>query len=187
MAYDVGSYRDWMVATLANGSVTLTEEQKKALAEELRNDPEKRGYTGDPKRDLPLLCLPYIAPNPDPQGVVSRLEWAPDELKNVLLQATVNDVPVWLAIKSLQSHENPQLAAVANLFPEVFSLKAISLSNPAVQAGIGAFQAAGIFTAEMVAQLTTMPDPNWQEFIEMPARADVVLGVGICPTLEEMA
>lgn len=183
---DTGSLRNEMIATLLSDQ-PLTDEQKVAIAEELEKDPTGRGYAsaGTPIERWKLFVEPYGYANPEPQGRVPITEWAPDELKNVLLQATVGGVPVWLAIKSLETHENPQLAGLAKLMPEVFTLKAISLENPLVVSALQTLKSIGILSDELYEGITTKPDPNYVDVL-VGCRSDVVLGAGWVPLPSEI-
>ncbi|MCX7801186.1 MAG: hypothetical protein N2109_12700 [Fimbriimonadales bacterium] len=164
----------YSVAAFVADREELTAQQKGALAEriaELRNEeglPAKAAYLA--------LHRGRYADNPLPQGSVPRTEWAPDELKNLLLQRTVGGVPVWLAIRSLESHQNPQVAALAKLIPEVFTLKAVNLQNPLVAQALQTLKQVGVLSDQLHQEIATMPDPDWRPVVWEPPLVQTVCG-----------
>ena len=165
----------------------MPDELKAALKAELADDPTGRGYAEKtPNEIVHLLTSEYEIANPEPQGTVPITEWAPDELKNMLLQATVGGVPVWLAIQSLQTNENQELAALAKLIPEVFTLKAVNLENPLVLGAIDTLRTVGVIPQELYDAITLKPDPLYQPIITQPCRVDASLG-GYIPDPSEIA
>lgn len=176
----------------------MTPEIAQRIAQEIAEDPAGRGYAGKTTEEKYLLFVsPYETPNPEPQGRVPRMEWLPDELKNHLLQARGRDgLSVWAKLELMRESQDIATKAFATEVLATFSLKAINLGNPYVQAGLQQLASAGILTPAMMTELTTMPDPSWQPVIVRPPRAWEVVGPveahGVVsstwvPTLDEFA
>ncbi len=189
MAYDVGAYRDFIVATLANGHVTLTQAQKDALAAELATDPEGLGYAGKTAgQKLTLLCTPRVTQNPVAQTRVPRPTWIGSELKLKLMELMHTDgvTPLYMQMKKLFVSTDTKLKAIAEKLVEIASVERPNAMSVAFFIDLKTRYPSSL-SAEAYNELTTIPDPNWQPEVEMPARSDAILGPGICPTLEDLA
>lgn len=156
----------------------MTQSIADAIANEIALDPEERGYEGKPvEEQYRLFVGEYEVPNPEPQKRVVRAEWLPDELKNHLLQARGQDgLSVWAKLELMRESQDIATRAFATEVLATFSLKAINLQNPYVQAGLQQLASAGILTPTMMTELTTMPDPSWRPVIVRPPRAWEVVG-----------
>ena len=92
---------------------------------------------------------------------MAREFWAPDELKNLLMQRTDADgVPVWIKVKRLTESDNPQIKVLGELILELFTLKGINLSNPMVAQGLQTLKTVGVLDDALYSEITTEPDPN---------------------------
>jgi hypothetical protein len=169
---------DYVYPDIVTKQAWMTPEIAQRIAQEIAEDPAGMGYAGYVvQHQYKLFVLPYEVENPEPQPRVPRNEWLPDELKNHLLQARGQDgLSVWAKLELMR--ESPDLAtkAFATEVLATFSLRAINLQNPYVQAGLQQLVSAGILTPEMVTELTTMPDPSWRPMIVRPPRAWEVVG-----------
>lgn len=148
-----------------------------ALSAELANDPEGRGYAGKATEEvLTLLASPYEALNPEPQGAVARTEWATDELANVLLQMPAPDGvgSLYTYMGRLASGDGPLSVVATEFLAAVGTLRALNLANPQVQAGFGAFLAAGVLTQAQYEALTLVPDPAYSATVQMPSRLEAI-------------
>jgi len=167
------SYPDYI-----NKQARVTPEIAQRIAQEIAEDPAGRGYAGKTMEPKYLLFVsPYEVENPEPQRRVPRTEWAPDELKNHLLQARGQDgLSVWAKLELMRESPDLQTKAFATEVLATFSLKSINLQNPYVQAGLQQLVSAGVLTPAMATELTTMPDPSWRPTIPRPPRAWEVIG-----------
>lgn len=156
-------------------SKALTEEQREILAEELARSAYKDKTV---EEILDLLNLPREAPNPEPQGRVPREFWAPDELKNLLMQRTdANGVPAWIKVKRLAESDNEQLRVLGELILDLFTLKAINLANSMVVNGLQTLKTAGVLDDALYSEITTEPDPSYQPVL-YKIRAEELFGEG---------
>lgn len=173
-----------------SGEVSLTDEQKRILKEELTNDPKNRGYKGKEIKDiLWLLGNEYEEINKEKQGTIPITEWNRDELYNVLLQATTaTGVPVLIAIEELQKNDNIEIAMLAKQAKMTLDapLKAINFENPKVAQGFGALKQLGVLTDEVYNYITTKLDPNYQPVLPPKRRLWELFGEGALISLEEI-
>ena len=161
-----------------------------AIADEVANDPANRGYAGKPVEEvLTLLASPYQMPNPEPQGVAARGEWATDELANALLQMPAPDGlgSMFTFMQRLAQSDSPLRVVAAEFLAAIGSLKALNLANPQVQAGFDAFVLGAVLTETQKLALTTVPDPAWSPVAEMPSRLEQIgFGKGSVATARDL-
>lgn len=189
---------DYSHPLIVERQVRITPEIAQRIAQEIADDPAGRGYAGKTTEEQYLLFVsPYEIPNPETRGRVARAEWAPDELKNHLLQMRGQDgLSVWAKLELMRESQDLPTRAFVTEVLATFSLKSINLQNPYVQAGLQQLVSAGVLTQQMVTELTTMPDPSWRPVVSRPPRAWEVVGsveaYGVVsatwvPTLDEFA
>lgn len=182
MLKHVGSLKGGLLDVVPN-SQELTAEQSAAMAAELALP----RYDGLPvAAAYREFCSTRVAPNPVPQGRVTRLEWRPDELKNALLQMVDGQgVSAWAKLELMRESSDQAAKVLAVQALATFGLQAISLANPLVVAGLGHLVAAGVLTSDQREWLETMPDPAWTATVVEPAPSDVILGPDCLPTWDE--
>lgn len=183
-----GNDRHLAVAMLRS-RVPLSAEQKDALAKELKDDPERRGYAGlEPADVLTLLAFDYEVPNPEPQGRIDR-EYVPAlDVLNVLIQQIHADgQSSWRKISDAAQVDN-RMWEVRNTVQTFASAReSLRLTNPLVAAVLPGLVSARLLSPEAAQFLTTEPDPTWVPFVRVLNRAEAVLGPGAMPDLAEIA
>lgn len=156
-------------------SKPLTDEQREILAEELARSVYKEITI---EEILDLLNLPREIPNPEPQGTVAREFWAPDELKNVLMQSVdANGIPAWIKVKRLAESDNLQIKVLGELILDLFTLRGINLQNPMVAQGLQTLRQIGVLDDALYEEITTVPDPGWRPTV-VRIRAEELFGEG---------
>jgi|GEM_PF-3905764 len=166
--------RAWAIEKCAS-SVSLTNEQRDQLRAEL----QKPEYAGLGRAEIlrKLNSLREVPNDPAPIDPIDA--WEPDVLKNLLMQQTTPDGKnLWLTIKALSDSQDPQIAAIGKLIPDVFTLKAISLKNPLVQQALNALKQMGVLSDEQYHALHQRPRAGWPSTKLIQSVAEELFGYG---------
>ena len=177
------------VLSAESRATPLTEDQVKALKDELTKDPDGRGYVGKELVDVLWLLGNEYSVKSKARDSVPIKDWSRDELYNILLQAkTADGIPALIALEKLQESTTPEIAMLAKqaLLTINAPLKSINLENPEVAQGFAALNQLGVLTSEVYSFITEMPDPNWQEDEYRKPRLWALFGEGASISLDEL-
>jgi len=162
---------------------------KAALKIELTSDPTGRGYLNKtPYEIVHLMTSEYEIANPEPQSYLAKDYVEAELVRNVLLNHTMAETGKsgWKALYELSQTNDGLWDAYHTIDGYANAKQVINLENPKVSALFPILVSLGILTQDEANYLSLYADPNYQSTINMPCRADVVLGAGYVPELDEI-
>ena len=158
----------------------LTAEQLVAIHQEFETDPMGLGYAGKTLREQrDLLCKPYDAPNPVPQGKVTN--GYVTGLRVMMMGAEVEYLGVTIPLKmkfELMAESTDLLEKIqGKSVLEVCNWEAINTADPRIVEKFESFVIDGLLPREFVDYVLYKPDPDWPEFVHRPSRLYELLGL----------
>lgn len=151
----------------------LSDEERKILQEEIKADPEQRGYEKLENPELLVtLCSAYQMANPDEQGIVQLATLSAEALR-AFINSKIGRI---ISEPKLEDKWTKRLTLLLGTIPPQIDLTG-SGDTDLIQTLLTESVADGLIAIEDWMALISAPDPAYQAILYRQARADIVLGL----------